>query len=242
MYLLPSSHRRYTLIDTAGVRRRGKISLTVEKFSVIKALQAVEQSNVCLLMLDATESITDQDLNLIGYTIEKGRSLIVVINKWDDVDATSRELVKTDITRRMGFVTFTRIHFVSALQGSGVDQLLKSINKAYDSAVVDLSTPILTRMLEHAITEHQPPLVNGRRIKLKFAHQGGSNPPIIVIHGNQVSRVPHSYKKYLMNYFQKELGLFGTPVRIEFTGKVNPFASRRNKLTPLQKYKKSKQK
>lgn len=232
--------RDYTLIDTAGVRRRGKVKETVEKFSVIKTLQAIEQSNVCLLMLDATESVTDQDLSLIGYTIEKGRALIVVVNKWDDMDPEKREKVKEDLERRMSFLTFTKTHFISALKGSGVDQLFKSINKAYDSATSKLSTPLLTRMLEHAVQEHQAPMVNGRRIKLRYAHQGGSNPPIIVIHGNQVDKIPKAYRRYLMNFFQKELDLFGTPVRIEFSGKSNPFEPRKAKvLTPLQKHKQS---
>ncbi len=232
--------RDYLLIDTAGVRRRGKISEVVEKFSVIKTLQAIDKSNVCLLMIDAGEGITDQDLNLIGYTIEKGRALILVVNKWDEVNSEQRELVKTDLKRRTGFLTFTKTHYISALRGSGVDQLFSSIARAYDSATIDLATPLLTRMLEHAVSEHQPPMIHGRRIKLRYAHQGGANPPIIVIHGNQVDKVPHSYKKYLMNYFQKELGLFGTPVRIEFSGKENPFEGRKKpNLTPLQKYKKN---
>ncbi len=232
--------RKYTLIDTAGVRRRGKVSQIVEKYSVIKSLQAVEKSNVCLLMLDSSEGITDQDLNLIGYSIEKGRSLIVIMNKWDDINSIRREELKKEIKRRMGFLTFTKIHFVSALLGSGVSQLIKSINRAYDSAIANLSTPVITRMLEHAVSSHQPPMVNGRRIKLKYAHQGGTNPPIIIIHGNQVDNVPRSYKKYLMNFFQKELALFGTPIRIEFSGKENPFSSKRSKFTPRLKYKQSK--
>ncbi len=229
--------RLYTLIDTAGVRRRGKVSEVVEKFSVIKTLNAIEHSNVCLLMMDATEGITDQDLNLIGYIIEKGRSLIVVVNKWDDMDGDRREKVKLDLKRRTAFLNFTRIHFISALRGSGVNQLFTSINKAYDSAMISLATPMLTRMLQHAVSEHQPPLINRRRIKLRYAHQGGSNPPIVVVHGNQVDKVPASYKKYLMNYFQKELGLFGTPLRIAFSGKENPFQSKPGRLTPLQKHK-----
>ncbi len=231
--------RSYTLVDTAGVRRRGKISEIIEKFSVIKTLQAIENCNVCLLMLSATESIADQDLNLIGYTIDKGRALVVVINKWDDIDHTKREQLKLEIKRRMGFLTFTRIHFISALQGSGVEQLFSSINKAYDSALADLSTPVLTRMLEHAVSAHQPPMVHGRRIKLRYAHQGGVNPPIIVIHGNQVERVPKSYKKYLINFFQKELNLFGTPVRVQFSTKQNPFAMRVGNQKLRQKFKRT---
>ena len=221
--------RDYSLIDTAGVRRRGKVNETVEKFSVIKTLQAIENCNVCVYLMDADASVTDQDLHLIGFILEKGRALVVAVNKWDAIDAEQREDVKADLERRVEFLKFTRIHFISALKGSGVGDLFKSINRAYASAFEDLSTPRLTRMLEYAVEQHQPPLVNGRRIKLRYAHQGGMNPPVIVIHGNQTSKVPGAYQRYLSNFFQKELKLFGTPLRLEFRQGTNPFADRKPK-------------
>lgn len=215
--------KEYTLIDTAGVRRRGKVSEKVEIFSIIKTLQSIDKSNVCVMLLDAEEGITDQDLSLLGYVIDKGRALIVAVNKWDSLSSEQREIFREDLERRVEFLKFTRIHFISALLGSGVGDLFKSINKAYASAFVDLSTPNLTRMLEVVTTQHQPPMVNGRRIKLRYAHQGGQNPPIIVIHGKQALKVPQSYQRYLMNHFIKALKLFGTPLRIEFRQDDNPF-------------------
>jgi len=218
--------RDYTLIDTAGVRRRGKVSGKVEIFSIIKTLQAIDRSNVCVMLLDGSDSITEQDLSLLGYIIEKGRALIVAVNKWDSLNTERREAVRADLERRVEFLQFTRIHFISALEGSGVGDVFKSINKAYASAFIDLVTPRLTRLLEVAVSKHQPPMVNGRRIKLRYAHQGGKNPPLIVIHGNQSSKVPKSYQRYLANHFTKVLRLFGTPLRIEFRQGENPFAKR----------------
>ena len=221
--------RDYVLIDTAGVRRRGKVSDKVEIFSIIKTMQAIDGSNVCVMMLDGADSLTDQDLSLLGYIIEKGRALIVAVNKWDSLDDEQREAVREDLERRVEFLKFTRIHFISALKGSGVGDLFKSINKAYASAFVDLSTPRLTRMLEVATSQHQPPMVNGRRIKLRYAHQGGQNPPIIIIHGKQADKVPKSYQRYLVNHFTKVLRLFGTPLRVEFKQDNNPFAARKKR-------------
>ncbi|NND90459.1 MAG: ribosome biogenesis GTPase Der [Granulosicoccus sp.] len=215
--------REYTLIDTAGVRRRGKVSEKVEIFSIIKTLQTIDRSNVCVMLLDGSDGITDQDLSLLGYIIDKGRALIVAVNKWDSLDEQQRDAVRDDLERRVEFLKFTRIHFISALQGSGVGDLFKSINRAYASAFIDLSTPRLTRMLEVVTTQHQPPMVNGRRIKLRYAHQGGQNPPIIVIHGKQALKVPQSYQRYLMNHFTRALRLFGTPLRIEFRQDDNPY-------------------
>ncbi|MDB4222330.1 ribosome biogenesis GTPase Der [Granulosicoccus sp.] len=215
--------KEYTLIDTAGVRRRGKVSEKVEIFSIIKTLQAVDNSNVCVMLLDGSDSITDQDLSLLSYIIDKGRALVVAVNKWDSLDSKQRDAVREDLERKVEFLKFTRIHFISALQGSGVGDLFKSINKAYDSAFTNLSTPQLTRMLEVVVAQHQPPMVNGRRIKLRYAHQGGQNPPIIIIHGKQALKVPKSYQRYLMNHFTKVLKLFGTPLRIEFRQDDNPF-------------------
>ncbi len=231
--------RQYTLIDTAGVRRRGKVTDKVEKFSVIKTLQAIDESNVCVLLLDASERITDQDLNLMGYVIDKGRALIVAVNKWDGLSIEQRDKIKSDVSRRLDFLSFTSIEFISALHGTGVGNLFKLVNRAYESAMIDMSTPELTRMLEYAITQHQPPLVRGRRVKMRYAHQGGSNPPVIVVHGNQTDRVPDTYKRYLGNFFQRELKLFGTPVRIDFKKGSNPYGHIRNKLTPLQQRKRN---
>ena len=218
--------REYTLIDTAGVRKRGKVSEKVEIFSIIKTLQALDHSNVCVMMLDGTSGLTEQDMHLLGYIIDKGRALVVTVNKWDSLSPEAREEVRETLERRVPFLAFTRIHFISALQGSGVGDVFKSINKAYASAFIDLSTPRLTRLLEVAVQQHAPPMVNGRRIKLRYAHQGGQNPPVIVIHGNQSAKVPGSYERYLSNHFSKVLRLFGTPLRIEFRQGENPFAKR----------------
>ena len=218
--------KEYNLIDTAGIRRRGKVSEAVEKFSIIKTLQAVDNSNVCVMLVDASDSITDQDLHLMGYIIDKGRALVVAVNKWDSLSSDQRDDVRQDLERRVEFLRFTRIHFISALQGSGVGDLFKSINKAYASAFTDMATPVLTRMLEYAVEQHQPPLVQGRRIKLRYAHQGGKNPPIIVVHGKQSLKIPAAYQRYLVNFFQRELRLFGTPLRVEFRQDDNPFAAK----------------
>ena len=230
--------KKYTLIDTAGVRRRGKVSETVEKFSVIKTLQAIEDANVVILVLDARESIVDQDLHLLGFVLETGRSLVIAINKWDGMDADAKQQVKVDIERRLGFINFAKIHFISALHGTGVGELYESIEKAYASAHKRLSSNQLTQYLEDMVAEHQPPLVKGRRIKLRYAHMGGSNPPTIVIHGNQTESVPHSYRRYIENTFRNIMKLEGTPIRIEFKTGDNPYAGRRNTLTPRQQHKK----
>ncbi|OUS28599.1 ribosome biogenesis GTPase Der [Gammaproteobacteria bacterium 45_16_T64] len=224
----------YTLIDTAGVRRRGKIFETVEKFSVIKTLQAIQDANVAVLVLDARESIVEQDLHILGFVLETGRSMVIAINKWDGMDAEAKAQVKSDIERRLGFVNFAKIHFISALHGTGVGNLYKSINKAYESSKKSLSANFLTKILEDAISDHQPPMSHGRRIKLRYAHMGGSNPPTVIIHGNQTSNVPHSYRRYLENTFRRVMDLEGTPMRVEFKSGDNPFAGRRNQLTPRQ--------
>ncbi len=232
-----SDGKRYTLIDTAGVRRRAKISETVEKFSVIKTLQAIEQANVILLVLDAKQGISDQDAGLAGHVVESGRALVVVINKWDGLSGDERDRVKSEMQRRLPFLDFADWRFVSALHGSGVGHLLGAVDASYAAAMSDLKTPELTRILEDAVAEHQPPLVHGRRIKLRYAHQGGKNPPIIIIHGNQTADVPATYQRYLMNRFRGVLQLRGTPLRIEFRTGENPFAGRRNKLTERQRKK-----
>ncbi len=231
--------KNYTIIDTAGVRKRGKVNESVEKFSVIKTLQAVEDAHVVIMVMDARENIVDQDLHLLGFVLETGRSLVIALNKWDGMDAEAKQHIKSEIQRRLVFVDFAKIHFISAKHGTGVGDLYKSVEKAHESAFKKVSTAYLTKILEDAVADHQPPLVNGRRIKLRYAHMGGSNPPVIVVHGNQTSSVPNSYKRYLENTFRKVMKIEGTPIRIEFKTGDNPFAGRRNTLTPRQIHKKS---
>ncbi|AOR59727.1 ribosome biogenesis GTPase Der [Pectobacterium parmentieri] len=226
--------REYILIDTAGVRKRGKVTETVEKFSVIKTLQAIEDANVVLLVIDAREGISDQDLSLLGFILNSGRSLVIVVNKWDGLSQEVRDQVKDMLDLRLGFIDFARIHFISALHGSGVGNLFESVMEAYSCATRRVSTAMLTRVMQMAADDHQPPLVRGRRVKLKYAHAGGYNPPIVVIHGNQVKDLPDSYKRYLMNYYRRSLEVMGTPIRIQFKEGENPFADKRNTLTPNQ--------
>ncbi|MDT0603507.1 ribosome biogenesis GTPase Der [Thalassotalea castellviae] len=222
--------REYTLIDTAGIRRRKNVTDVVEKYSVIKTLRAIEDANVCLLIIDAQEGISDQDLSLLGFILEAGRSLVVAVNKWDGLDDHVKDRIKTELDRRLGFIDFARIHFISALHGTGVGHLYESVEEAFVSATKRISTSMVTKILDMAIFDHQPPMHNGRRIKLKYAHAGGYNPPLIVIHGNQAKQLPNSYKRYLMNYYRKSLKIMGTPIRIEFKETSNPFAGKK-KLT-----------
>lgn len=224
----------YQLIDTAGVRKRSRVDEQVEKLSVIKSLEAIEQANVVLLVSDAREGITEQDAHLAGHVLEAGRALVLVINKWDGLAPDQRLKVKRDLDRRFAFLEFARRHFVSALHGSGVGLLLESVDRAYAAAKRDLSTPELNEALSRAIYGHQPPLSRGRRIKPRYAHQGGHNPPRIVIHGNQVQRLPPAYTRYLERFFRDEFQLQGTPVRIEYKASDNPFADRPNPLTERQ--------
>jgi GTP-binding protein len=226
--------QKYTFIDTAGVRRKRKVHDKFEKFSVIKALQAIEQANVVVLVIDAHEGITDQDTHLLGFVLEEGRALVIAVNKWDGLESGERERVKYELGRRLQFVDFAKLYFISALHGTGVGDLFKPIQQAYNSATRQLSTPELTRILEKAVQEHQPPLVRGRRVKLRYAHQGGRNPPLIIIHGNQTQNVPDTYRRYLSNTFRKALRLEGTPVRIDFKTGVNPYEGRKNILTKRQ--------
>jgi GTP-binding protein len=231
--------RPYTIIDTAGVRRRGKIKETVEKFSIIKTLDAISNAHVVILMIDAREAIVDQDLHLLGHVLDAGRALVLAVNKWDGTELDQKNLVKRELERRLTFIDFAAIHYISALHGSGVGNLYKSVHAAYSSATRKLKTPLLNEILTAAVQEHQPPLAKGRRIKLRYAHIGGHNPPIIVIHGSQTDSVPDSYKRYLENRFIKALKLEGTPVRIEFKQADNPFKDRKNKLTGRQIERKS---
>jgi GTP-binding protein len=218
--------RPYTIIDTAGIRRRKNISLTVEKFSIVKTLQSIEDANVVVLLLDASEGVVDQDLHLMGHVIESGRALVVALNKWDGLETEFKEYVRNELERRLRFVDFADMHFISALHGTGVGNLYKSIEKAFASATDRFSTNHLTNVLQMATKEHQPPVVRGHRIKLRYAHAGGHNPPIIVIHGNQTADVPGHYVRYLEKTFRRVLDLHGTPVRIQFRTADNPYANK----------------
>lgn len=228
----------YTLIDTAGIRRRKNVRLTVEKFSIVKTLQAIDDANVAILLIDAREGLVDQDLHMMSHVIESGRALVLAVNKWDGLAAEEKERIKIELERRLRFVEFADVHFISALHGTGVGHLYESIERAYRAATDPLSTSRLTRILNGAVQEHQPPLVQGRRIKLRYAHAGGRNPPVIVIHGNQTDAVPGHYTRYLEKTFRRELDLHGTPVRIEYRSGENPYAGRKNTLTARQVAKK----
>jgi GTP-binding protein len=233
---VPFEHQgqAYTLIDTAGVRRRSRVHDTVEKFSVIKAMQAIEAANVVIMVLDAREGIAEQDATILGYVLERGRALVVAVNKWDGLTAEDRDAVRRELDLKIPFVEFAEQHFISALHGTGVGHLMEAVERAYASATRTLPTPELTRILEEAVTAHQPPLVRGRRIKLRYAHQGGRNPPLIVVHGNQTEAVPEAYRRYLINTYRRALRLSGTPVRLEFKSGANPYAGRKNALSARQ--------
>ncbi|EED35749.1 GTP-binding protein EngA [Luminiphilus syltensis NOR5-1B] len=224
----------YTLIDTAGVRRRKNVRETVEKFSIVKTLKAIADAHVVILLMDAHEGVVEQDLHLLGQCIDAGRGLVIAVNKWDGVDPDERDWIRSELQRRLQFVDYADIHFISALHGTGVGHLYESVGRAYSAAIKSLSTNRLTRILEDAVSTHPPPMVNGRRIKLRYAHAGGQNPPLIVIHGTQTEALPSSYSRYLEKVFRRELELHGTPVKIELRTGDNPFAGRRNKLTGRQ--------
>jgi GTP-binding protein len=226
--------QRYTLIDTAGVRRRGRVDEGVEKFSVIKTLQAIKDAHVVVLVLDARESIVDQDLHMLGFVLQSGRALVVAINKWDGMSEYDRNMVKQDIDRRLDFIPWARVHLISAMHGTAVGDLYPSIERAYTSANIKVATNRLTQILEDAVEQHQPPMVGGRRIKLRYAHMGGQNPPLVIIHGNQTAAVPNAYKRYLENVYRKVLKIEGTPIGIEFRTSDNPFKDRINELSPAQ--------
>jgi GTP-binding protein len=220
--------RRYTLIDTAGVRRRGKVFESVEKFSVVKTLQAIDRANVVILVLDAQADISDQDAHLAGFIAERGRALVVAVNKWDDLDAYGRDLVKRAIARKLRFLSFARFHYVSALEERGIAALMASVDKAYEAAMAKLPTPKLTRALIAAVEKQTPPRAGQSRPKLRYAHQGGNNPPVIVIHGTALNAVSDSYRRYLEGHFRSAFRLEGTPLRIEFRTGRNPYV--RNRL------------
>jgi len=217
--------RHYTLIDTAGLRRRGKVFEAIEKFSVIKTLQAVEQSNVAVLMVDAAAGISDQDAHIAGFVLEAGRALVVAVNKWDQLDDYARDRIKADLSRKLHFLSFARVHYVSALHGEGVNALMKSVDAAYAAAMIKLPTPQLTRALQAAVAKQAPPRHGLFRPKPRFAHQGGSNPPIIVVHGSALEHLPAAYLRYLERSFMETFRLQGTPLRIELKSARNPYAS-----------------
>lgn len=234
IYVDFDSHgKRYTLIDTAGIRRRGRVNEIIEKFSVVKTLQTVEDANVVVLVLDATHEISDQDAHIAGFILETGRALVVVVNKWDGLDEYQRETIKRELTRKLAFLSFAKLHYISALHGSGMRQLLPSIDEAYAAAMAKLPTPQLTRVLLAAVEKHPPPRGGMSRPKLRYAHQGGSNPPLIVIHGTMLNHVPPTYRRYLENTFREEFKLKGTPLRVDFKMGHNPYAGK--KSTPPTK-------
>ena len=227
--------KRYTLIDTAGIRKRGKVWEAVEKFSVVKTLQAIERANVVILVVDADQDIAEQDAHIGGYILEAGRALAVAVNKWDAVDEDKRKSTKTDLERKLQFLDFAGFHPISARHGAGIDILMKSVDTAFAAAMAKLSTPKLTRALMAATQEHQPPLKGKIRPKLRYAHQGGSNPPIVVIHGTSTTAIGATYKRYLENVFIKTFKLKGTPLRVELRSGTNPYADKkRPELTVSQ--------
>ncbi len=219
--------KRYTLIDTAGLRRRGKVFETIEKFSVVKTLQAVEDANVVVLVLDASNEISDQDAHVAGFILEAGRALVVVVNKWDGLDEYQRATIKRELTWKLAFLSFAKLHYISALRGSGMKSLLPSIDTAYAAAMAKLPTPKLTRTLLAAVEKHPPPRGGMSRPKLRYAHQGGSNPPLIIVHGSMLNHVPETYRRYLENTFRTTFKLEGTPLRVDFKTGKNPYADKK---------------
>ncbi|APZ44616.1 ribosome biogenesis GTPase Der [Acidihalobacter ferrooxydans] len=226
----------YTLIDTAGVRRRARVNETIEKFSVVKTLDAIKSADVVILVLDAQAGVSEQDAHLIGLVLDAGAALVVAINKWDGLDGSDRESVKRGLDLKLTFLDFAERHFISALHGTGVGTLFNAVLKAHASAHCEVSTADLNRLLEGLVLAHQPPMSRGRRIKLRYAHLGGHRPFTVVIHGNQTERLPGAYKRYLANGFRRALHLVGTPVVVEFRTGDNPYAGKRNTLTPRQEH------
>jgi GTP-binding protein len=210
------------------------VSEALEKFSVVKTLQAIDRANVVIGVIDAHDTVAEQDASLLGLVAEQGRALVIAVNKWDGIAPDQRNAIRDGLDLRLDFLRFAPVHFISARHGSGVGDLMESVLKAYRAAMRDMPTRDLTRALEQALTLHQPPLVRGRRIKLRYAHQGGRNPPVVVIHGNQTQHVPETYRRFLENHFREVFRLKGTPMRVEFRTDDNPFAGRRNELTPRQ--------
>jgi len=228
--------KQYTIIDTAGVRRRGKVDEAIEKFSVIKTLQAVEDANVVVLVVDGRDQITEQDAHIADFVLEAGRALVLAVNKWDGLDEYQRSTVKRDIERKLHFLSFAKLHFISALHGNGIPGVLKSVDEAYAAAMAKMPTPQLTRVLIAAVEKQQPPRSQFRP-KMRYAHQGGSNPPLIVIHGSALDKIPDSYRRYLERSFCEAFKLQGTPLRIEFKAGKNPFEGRKRPLTESEERK-----
>jgi GTPase len=220
--------QKFELIDTAGLRRKGQVFEAIEKFSVVKTLQAIETANVVLLLLDATQGVTDQDAHIAGYILESGRSVVLAVNKWDTVDEYQRQLVQRSIETRLAFLKFATLHFISARKRLGLGPLWTSIIQAYKSATCKMSTPILTRLLLEAVQFQTPKKTGMYRPKLRYAHQGGMNPPVIVIHGNSLEHVTDAYKRFLEGRFRKEFDLVGTPLRIQLKTASNPYADKEN--------------
>jgi GTP-binding protein len=216
--------RRYSLIDTAGIRKRGKVFEAIEKFSVVKTLQSISEANVVILLLDAQQDISEQDAHIAGFILESGRALVVGINKWDGLTSDRRDEIKIDLDRKLSFLSFAKFHFISALKSTGIAQMMKSVDGAYAAATANLPTPKLTRALEEAVEHQQPRRKGSIRPKLRYAHQGGQNPPVIVIHGNALEAIDANYKRYLEKHFRETFSLVGTPLRIELRSGKNPFA------------------
>jgi GTP-binding protein len=226
--------RKFVLVDTAGVRRRARVSEAVEKYSVVQTLQAIEEAGAVIAVLDARENVTDQDVHVVGLAAERGRALALAVNKWDGMSGHERRFVEREVERKLDFVPYASQHYISALHGSGIAELIKAALVGYKNAGVELATPRLTRVLGDATQANPPPIVRGRQVRLRYAHQGGRYPPLIVVHGTQAQRLPDHYKRYLENAFREALRLKGTPVRVELRTTENPFAGRRNTLTPRQ--------
>ncbi|MDP8568438.1 ribosome biogenesis GTPase Der [Methylophilus aquaticus] len=220
---LEKNGKDYTIIDTAGVRKRGKVFEAVEKFSVIKTMQAIEDANVAILVVDAQDGITEQDAHVAAYILETGRALVVAINKWDGLKDDERDWIKREIDRKLQFLDFAKFHYISALRKKGLNELFDSVDVAFKAAMVKLATPQITRVLGEAVIQHQPPISKGIRPKLRYAHQGGSNPPIVVVHGNHVDHIKDSYTRYLAGVFRKAFQLVGTPLRVQYHQGDNPF-------------------
>ena len=225
--------RDFVLIDTAGVRRRSKVDGVIERASVAKTLQAIDEAHVVVMVLDAHDTVAEQDASVLGIALERGRALIIAVNKWDGIPPEQRETIERQLSLKLDFVPFAPVHYISARHGTGVGDVVQSVVRAYEAAMREMPTKDLTRTLEHALTVHQPPLIHGRRIKLRYAHQGGRNPPRIIVHGNQTASVPDAYTRYLSNVFRKRYDLFATPVVVEYRTDKNPFQrERRVKLYP----------
>lgn len=229
--------RRYVLIDTAGVRRRARIEDPLEKFSVLKTLQAIDEADVAILLIDGRDGVAEQDASLAGYALEAGRALVVAVNKWDAVKDSDRDWAKRELERKLPFLDFARLHFISARNGTGIGALFRSVDEAHASAHRTLATPKLNRVLQAAVTATPPPLVHGRRARPKYAHQGGKNPPRVIVHGNQVASLSKSYRRYLANTFRKAFHLIGTPVLIECRQEENPFRGKKPRSSGVRRVK-----